>query len=382
MQLIDVTFYTAGEFSNGKHLVQAFLPAYGYSAHMPAGVNIQVVHHAAHNETLNYNGIKHIIFKGRNGFGYIPFKTLSYIRLQRPNIVLVQGLGFPIQVIMLRLWLGNKTVIVAQHHAERPYSSIKKWLQRLADKCINAYLFTAGKNAEEWFNERIITNAAKYNQLLELSTYFIPVNKQQARVALGMGDGEIFLWVGRLEANKDPLTVLRGFEKYITVNNNAILYMVYQQDNLLAKVKAILQANSALQQKVVLVGRKNRDALPAWFSAADYYLSGSHREGSGTALIEAMACGCIPVVTNIAAFNAITFDGRFGLHYTAGDADSLFNTLCTLPSINRQQMSAGIMQHFEEQLSFKAIAARLNNICVKLAQKNDSSHIKARQNES
>ena len=373
IQLTDVTFYAAGNFSNGAALVQAFLPAYGYAAYLPAGINVQVIHHAAHNETLQHNNIRHIFFKGRNGFSYIPFKTLGYIKQQQPHIVLVQGLGFPVQVIMLRLWLGSKAIIVAQHHAERPYRGIKRWFQQVADKCINAYLFTAGKNAEEWFNERIITNAAKYHQLLELSTYFMPVNKQQARAALGMGDADIFLWVGRLEANKDPLTVLRGFEKYVAVNNNAVLYMVYQKDNLLAEVKAILQANPALQQKVVLAGKKNRDELPAWFSAADYYLSGSHREGSGTALIEAMACGCIPVVTNIAAFNAITYDGLFGLRYTAGDADSLFTSLCTLPSINKHEMKAGILKHFEEELSFKAIANRLSSICTKLLEKKNNA---------
>jgi len=366
MQLLDVTFYAVGNFSNAEEMVQAYLPSYGYAAQLPAGINVQHIRLAAYNETLYNNGIKHILFKGCNGFARIPFKMLNYIKQQKPDVVLLQGLGFPIQAIMLRLWLGGKVVIAAQHHAERPYRGIKKWVQRVADKCINAYLFTAGKNAEEWFNERIITNAAKYNQVLELSTYFTPVNKHQARAALGMEDADIFLWVGRLEANKDPLTVLRGFEKYIAINNNAVLYMVYQKDNLLPEVKAVLQANPALQQKVVLVGKKNRDELPAWFSAADYYLSGSHREGSGTALIEAMACGCIPIVTNIAAFNAITFDGRFGLRYTAGDAGSLFNVLCTLPSINKQEMSAGIMQHFEEQLSFKAIANRLSSICDKL----------------
>lgn len=366
MQLIDVTFYAVDNFSSGKDLLQAFLPSHGYAAHLPAGTKVQFIHLASHNETLHYNGIKHVLFKGRNHFGYISFTTLRYIKRQRPQVVLLQGLGFPIQAIMLRLWLGRKVIILAQHHAERPYRGIKKLFQQVADKCITAYLFTARKNAQEWFDEHIITNTAKYNQLLELSTYFTPVNKQEARALLNMSDADIFLWVGRLEKNKDPLTVLRGFEKYITVNNNAVLYMVYQQDNLLANVKAILQANPALRQKVVLAGKKNRDELPAWFSAADYYLSGSHREGSGTALIEAMACGCIPVVTDIAAFNAITFDGSFGLRYTAGDADSLFNTLCMLSSINKQYMSASIMRHFEEQLSFKAIANRLTSICTKL----------------
>ncbi len=366
IKLIDISFYAKNNFDNTAALLNYLKPAYGYLDHLTNRMEVEVVHHAAHEQVYTHDNIKHTFFKSRNRLWYIPFKSIFYIKKQKANVLLVQGLGFPLQTIMLRLIVGRNVVIIAQHHAERPFRGIKKILQQLADRCINAYLFTAGKNAEEWFDERIITNAAKYNELLELSTYFKPVNKAEARKKLAMPAADIFLWVGRLEKNKDPLTVLRGFEKYAAVNTSAVLYMVYQEDDLLNEVKEIIDNNVQLQQRVKLAGKMSRDELLNWFSAADYYLSGSHREGSGTALVEAMACGCIPVVTDIPAFNKITAEGNFGFLYTAGNADSLFITLCALSEIDKENLSYNVKRYFENNLSFKAIATGFYNICCKL----------------
>ena len=44
--------------------------------------------------------------------------------------------------------------------------------------------------------------------------------------------------------------------------------------------------------------------------AADLFVLGSHREGSGYSLIEALACGLPPVVTDIHAFRTLTGCGR------------------------------------------------------------------------
>ena len=48
--------------------------------------------------------------------------------------------------------------------------------------------------------------------------------------------------------------------------------------------------------------------MPNYYGAADVFVSGSHSEGSGYALIEAMSAGVVPVVTDIPSFRAIAGD--------------------------------------------------------------------------
>ena len=58
--------------------------------------------------------------------------------------------------------------------------------------------------------------------------------------------------------------------------------------------------------------------MPNYYSAADVFISGSHYEGSGYALIEAMSAGLVPIVTDIPSFRSIA--GDCGERWQPGDA--------------------------------------------------------------
>ena len=60
-----------------------------------------------------------------------------------------------------------------------------------------------------------LSNKKKCHELLEASTLFQLKDKLQRKVGLGFTGNQNFLWVGRLNAPKDPMTVINAFEKYI-----------------------------------------------------------------------------------------------------------------------------------------------------------------------
>ena len=57
-----------------------------------------------------------------------------------------------------------------------------------------------------------------------------------------------------------------------------------------------------------------------FYNSADYFVLGSHSEGSGYALAEALACGVVPVVTDIPAFRVMTGEGTIGACWPPGDS--------------------------------------------------------------
>jgi glycosyltransferase involved in cell wall biosynthesis len=111
-----------------------------------------------------------------------------------------------------------------------------------------------------------------------------------------------------------------------------------------------------------LIGKVAHDELQYWFNSADIIISGSHYEGSGTAICEAMSCGCMPLVTDIFSFRMITDNGKCGLLYKAGDEDGLLAALMQTQQMDihgKQQLS---LEYFRTNLSFEAIAGKIREI--------------------
>jgi glycosyltransferase involved in cell wall biosynthesis len=182
------------------------------------------------------------------------------------------------------------------------------------------------------------------------------VPRERARAATNVTGNPVILWVGRLTENKDPLTVLAGLEKALPRLPGATVVMAFGDETLLPSVTTVVEASSLLAKCVTLAGRVSRDEMPNYYSAADVFISGSHSEGSGYALIEAMSSGLVPVVTDIPAFRAIT--GSCGARWTPGDADACASALLDVCGRDAEASRAQVRAHFDRALRWEAIAAR------------------------
>lgn len=369
IKLVDLVYHSHLNYTRPQQVTENHAPALTFSTYINDRLDFSFVKHTTFEEHAVLNGVPYYFFKGRNRFWSITIKTHVFIRKLKPDIVLVQGLVFPLQVMFLKLFCGSKFKLIIQHHGELPSDGLKGWLQKMACNMTDAFLFTSAGNADTWKKRGIIKPGARIFELLEASTVFKPVDKALAKQHTGITGKANFIWVGHLNKNKDPLTVLHGFHDYLQVNPAAKLYMIYQTDALLNEVKQLIASSALLSNSVILVGQVANTDLPYWFSAVDFYISGSHKEGSGYALLEAMACGCIPVVTTIPPFKKIALNGQYGFLYPPGDADALGQTLKGLEGVDCREVSAAVLNHFTQRLSFKTIADDLVDICNQLMDK-------------
>jgi glycosyltransferase involved in cell wall biosynthesis len=369
--LIDLTFFANKGFASGSAVVESQAASLGYIDHVKERAVVEVVKHMDKEEHFVMNDVPCHFFKNNNRFFSFPVKTFLYIRRRQPEIVLAQGLSFPFQILMLRLFAKNKTRIVAQHHGEGGSRSlVKRMFQRFADKYIDAYLFNTPEYAEERLQLGLISYQDKILLLPEGSNTFQKKNKKDARMQAGIqSEGPVFLWVGRLNDNKDPLTILQAFAKYLSYNAEAQLYMIYQTEDLLWAVNDLLNQNDLLQDHVHLIGKKNRNELEMWYNAADYFITGSHHEYGAFALLEAMACGCVPIATNIPTMRQYLQHGETGFLFPPGDANVLSLLLTILDQYDVEEMSQKVAEHFDANYSFEKIACRLYDICTALLTK-------------
>ena len=138
--------------------------------------------------------------------------------------------------------------------------------------------------------------------------------------------------------------------------------MIYQGDKLLADVKKLINDDTRSMEAIVLVGKVEYPQLQMWYNAADFFISGSHYEGSGIAACEAMSCGCIPVLTNIISFRKMTGPGKCGFLYQPGSTAQLLSALLKTNEMNIEMEKQKTVNQFRNELSFPAVAQKITGV--------------------
>jgi glycosyltransferase involved in cell wall biosynthesis len=307
-----------------------------------------VIYNIHYKGEVQRNGVRYIFpgFKRRQLV--LPFAFNRFVRSLNPDVVLVHGLIFPWQIILLRNVIGPDVKIICQHHADRPFRDFRKYFFRWADKCVNAYLFAAKEHGEEWVKARQISSMNKVHEIMGMSSIFYPSGgKKENR----------YLWIGDLDSNKDPLLVARAFTRFSKDHPDAELFMIYQERQLEDDLKKIASPN------IHLVGNVEHVRLQEYFRQASFIISSSHYESAGIAICEAMSCGCVPILTNIPSFRMMTFNGRIGRLFEAGDENGL---LKAFEETFGSRQSQEVIDHFNSELSFEANARKIINVIKQL----------------
>lgn len=361
MKFIEINYHFHRELNTPDAVIVKHLPSNLFAEELSKTASVTLVKHLAYEGAYHRNEIHYRFFRRHNNFWQIPSSTHCFIKKQKPDVVLIQGFIFPLQVIALRRAVGSNCKIILQHRADVPFRR-KKFFQQWADKSINAYFFTAIEQADEWISAGVIKNKRKCFEIPAATTGFSKRDKTFCRAKLTIGNERMFLWAGRLNANKDPLTVLVAFEKYVSSGQNAKLYMIYQEDDMLKEATERINASTQLKNNVILIGKVAYEEMEIWYSAADYIISASHREGGSYVLMEAMACGCVPIVSTIPASMKMIENGRAGLYFSTGNSDDLYRVLLSLENEDHEPRSSYAAFFFKSEMSAEAIARKMLTI--------------------
>ncbi len=128
----------------------------------------------------------------------------------------------------------------------------------------------------------------------------------------------------------------------------------------------MIGSNDAIQ----LIGKVEHSKLQYRYSSADFIIAGSHHEGSGVAVIEALSCGCIPILTAIPSFNKMTGPGKCGLTYKVGSETELLNVLMKTIQMDIEKERDRTLKQFNKELSFEAIAGKIEDLITALKERN------------
>jgi glycosyltransferase involved in cell wall biosynthesis len=98
--------------------------------------------------------------------------------------------------------------------------------------------------------------------------------------------------------------------------------------------------NNGLQQVVCLVGRVRSQDLPAWFRAANAYVSCAKSDGTSISLLEAMATGLPVIVTDIPSNREWVLEGDNGWLTEIDSPRALTRKLLRVPSLTLEERTS------------------------------------------
>lgn len=283
----------------------------------------------------------------------------------QPDVVHIDGLIAPLRLFRLlaACEAAGVPALVQDHGGRRGPGPAWRAVAALGPRpAPAALLFSAAEQADPWLDTGVFPRDTPVIEVMESSTTFTPADRDRARAELGLEGHPLVVSVGRLNRGKDPSTLLAGFSSFAVVRPGARLALVYHEAPLLRQVERLIGKSALLSRRVTLLGRRSREQVRLALSAAEIFASASRHEGSGYAALEAMACGAIPVLSDIPSFRAMRGEQTRVMLFPTGDAAALGRSL---EEVSREaertswpRVRDRVLRHFRGELGVKALGRK------------------------
>lgn len=323
------------------------------------GVRVSVVQAARRADRIVRNGIEYRFVDvgpgGLRGARERGDRVAALLAELAPDVLHVQGLAFGAEAFAISRRLP-RLPILCQDHADRPPHWWRRPQWRRWYAAVSAVAFTTAEQARPFADAGVFAKDMQVFAIPESTSRFAPGDREPARADTGLHGDPCVLWVGHLVHGKDPLTVVDGIAQAVSRLPGLQLWCASGTAPLMDEVRARIRAHPQLAGRVHFLGKVPHAQVESLMRAADLFVSGSHAESCGYALLEALACGAVPVVTGIPSFRALTGDGAIGRLWPPGDAGSLADAL--VDAWSNRTSPAQVRSHFDARLSFAAIGRR------------------------
>ena len=167
-------------------------------------------------------------------------------------------------------------------------------------------------------------------------------SKQNLRRKFGFGEDEkILIYVGSIKPIKGSDFLVDAFIKLgkeFFINNK--IKMIFIGDGILKNELEKKISDNNLSNEIIFLGKKSREEIPDYLSAADIFLNASHFEGAPLSIIEALHKGLIVISTDVSGINNIIQNKLNGMLFEKNDFGSFNAALIEI--INNKELGKNL----------------------------------------
>ena len=203
---------------------------------------------------------------------------------------------------------------------------------------------------------------------------FQPIDRAEARSKIGYGEGRLLLFVGRLERLKGVDVAIRALALLRDRAHDDVRLLILGEDSKegdeseKTRLRSIA-GEAGVRDRVDFLGSVAHHELPYFYSAADALVMPSYSESFGLVGLEAQACGCPVVGSNVTGLRSVIRDEVSGYliegHDPAAYAERI-GRLLEDPELAQQMGRRGRM--LAQRFSWTRTADRLEMIFDRVAE--------------
>jgi len=175
----------------------------------------------------------------------------------------------------------------------------------------------------------------------------------------------ILLFVGKLVKVKDPITLIKAFNRLLLMISNVNLIVV-GDGNLKQSIQSYIN-NHSLNKYIHLAGNVSHDRIPYYMNSCDIFCLSSLREGWPNVLFEAMIFGKPIVATNVGGISEVVNNKKYGILVSPQNPEKLSQAM--LKALNTK-WNYGEIQQYAKENTWSNVAVKYFKVYSELVRKN------------
>jgi glycosyltransferase involved in cell wall biosynthesis len=257
LHAVQISFFSDPQQRSPEQLLDAWPTLVDVAeAAARSALRVSVVQACPHSAQLMRNGVRYYFLP----FGDAPSSRENIAGFREllhgldPDVLHVHGLGFPRHVLSLAAQAPGVPVVL-QDHADRPPRIWRRGLWRRGMEQAAAITFCTPEHARPFVKAGLLNPAAHLYSIPEATSRFSRGDREVARRITQIEGDPAVLWVGHLNENKDPLTVLAGVSEAARTLPGLRLWCCFGTAPLMRKVQQRIADDPMLLGRVHLLCR-------------------------------------------------------------------------------------------------------------------------------
>lgn len=289
--------------------------------------------------------------------GWSHLATIFFLRRickeWQPDVLVAHGFSEHIWGRIAGLWSGVPHMVHVEHNSRERYTLWRLFLSRWLGRHTTCIV-----GVSEGVKTRLLELGFPSEKCISIPNGVRWSNFQSLRLSSWDSRQKAVLMVARFARQKDPLTLISAIARLSQQGHLVPLsFAGAGKKSVLARCQTA-SIQHGLAGQIKFLGQVQQ--LPQLLAQHQIFVLSTHYEGMPLALIEAMACGCACIGTDVIGVREVIEHGKTGLLVPEGDAKALADAILLFLSQPKlaQKMGQAARQSVQDRFTADRMHAR------------------------